>query len=308
MDNFAYSFTSSLELLQSKLAGWGDSFILHLPNLFLAIIIAVMAYLFVGFVRKWSSKLLNKFTDNVRIVRLGSSLSVAILGVFTLFIILGLFNLSGTINKILATAGVLGLAVGLALQDPLTNLFSGVMMSVRDMYAIGDLVETNNFFGTIREINLRTTCLLLPTGEEVLIPNKMVIQHPLKNYSKNGYRRIDLNCGVSYGEDLKKVQSIALQALEGSEIPLHNRPVDLVYTSFGDSSINFKIRYWIKSDSQSDYLLKLSEGIVVLKESFDKHQITIPFPIRTLDFGIKGGMGLDDLNISFNGNKEIINN
>ena len=308
MDNFSYSFASSLDLLSEKLQGWLDAIIVNLPNVILAIIISFLAYLFAGIIRKWTSKLLNKISDNIRIIRLGSSLSVMILGVLTLFIILSLFNLDGTINKLLATAGVLGLAVGLALQDPLTNLFSGVMMSVRDMYAIGDLVETNDYFGVIREVNLRTTCLLLPTGEEVLIPNKLVVQHPLKNYTKNGYRRIDLNCGISYGEDLKRVKEVAINALLESNIALKNKPIDLVFTSFGDSAISFKLRYWIKSGSQSEFLDSQSRGIMVLKEAFDKHGITIPFPIRTIDFGIKGGKRLDDLDLTFTNGQEIIKN
>ena len=76
-----------------------------------------------------------------------------------------------------------------------------------------DLVETNGFFGTITKIDLRSTKLKLPSGEEVVIPNKDVIQNPLKNFSSSGERRVTINCGVSYGDNLSEVGEIAVEAI-----------------------------------------------------------------------------------------------
>lgn len=295
MDKFNEQVSSSFSSLTEKLAGWMEAIILQLPNLIIAILVAILAYYFTRYIKKISTKTTSKFTDNPTILRLVSNISTVIFSVITLFIILSIFDLSSTINKILATAGVLGLAVGLALQDPMTNLFSGVVMSVRKLYRIGDIVKTNGYFGTIKDIDLRVTTLLTPTGQIVTIPNKDVLQNPLENFTSSGARRVDINCGVSYGDNLAEVQSTAVAAIESIDTRMREKPVDLVYKEFGDSSINFTLRFWIKSTSQKDFLMEQSKAIQLIKTAFDKNNIMIPFPITTLDFGIRGGTPLNEV-------------
>ncbi|WP_235297898.1 mechanosensitive ion channel family protein [Portibacter marinus] len=295
MDSFSAKFEESYNLLVEKLGDWLDAIVLNLPNLVIAIVIGVLAYFLSTYVRKLSVKATHRFTSNKTILNLVSNLTSVIFTIIVLFIILSVFNLSSTINKILATAGVLGLAVGLALQDPITNLFSGVFMSVRKLYAIGDIVETNGHFGTIKDIDLRATKLRTPDGHDVVIPNRDVIQNPLENYTSSGERRIDLSCGVSYGDDLEKVEEITLDAIKGLEGLMEYKPVEVMFTEFGDSSINFTVRYWIEAGTQKDYTLAKSNGIRAIKKAFDANDIMIPFPIRTLDFGIKGGVPMSKM-------------
>ncbi len=292
MSDFSAQLSSSYENLVDKLTDWMNMFILQLPNILIALLIGGFAFFISKYIRRVAVKAISKFTKNKTILNLVSNLTAVIFSVIMLFVILSILNLGSTINKILATAGVLGLAVGLALQDPMNNLFSGVFMSVRKLYKIGDLVETNGYFGTISDIDLRATKLRLPSGQLVVLPNKDVIQRPLKNYSSSGERRVDLTCGVSYGDDLDKVQRITVDAIKNLSGRIESKPVDLVFTEFGDSSINFIVRYWIPASNQTDFLVERSKGIKAIKEAFDKNNIMIPFPIRTLDFGIKGGVNL----------------
>lgn len=228
-------------------------------------------------------------------INLVSNLTSVILAIIILFIVLSIFNLNSTINKLLATAGVLGLAIGLALQDPLNNLFSGVFMSVKKLYNIGDLVETNGYFGKISSIDLRTTKLILPTGEEVIIPNKEVVQNPLKNFSITGQRRIDLTCGVSYGDDLEKVKTLTLNTIKSIKDIAANKPIEFMFTEFGDSSVNFVVRFWIQKTNQAEFLDVKSDAIIAIKSAFDQEDIMIPFPIRTIDFGIRSGVPLNEM-------------
>ena len=292
MEQFSEQFSASYQSLTEKISGWLDTLIVNVPNLILALVVGGIAFFASRYIRKVAGKAALKMTANRTIQNLAANLASVLFGVVILFVILGIFNLNGTINKLLATAGVLGLAVGLALQDPMNNLFSGVFMSVRDLYRIGDLVETNGYFGKISNIDLRATKIKLPTGEEVVIPNKDVIQNPLKNYSSAGERRIDLPCGVSYGDDLDHVEKIAVEAIKNLDGIDLQKPVEVIYTSFGDSSINFNVRYWLSDPTLKDFLVEKSKGIKAIKKAFDQHDISIPFPIRTLDFGIKGGTPL----------------
>ena len=106
--------------------------------------------------------------------------------------------------------------------------------------------------------------------------------------------RIDLGVGVSYGDDLKKVKEVAIDAVK--DIPGRtDDEIKLYFTEFGDSSINFFVAVWVEYNSRANYLESQSEAIIAIKDAFDNNDITIPFPIRTLDFGIKGGQKIDSM-------------
>ena len=123
----------------------------------------------------------------------------------------------------------------------------------------------------------------------------MLFQNPLINDSENIYKRIDLNVGVSYGEDLERVRDIAIESVKNTPNINNDKDIDLVYLAFGDSSINFRIMIWVEYKSQLEFLKSQSEAIIAIKKAFDREDIMIPFPIRTLDFGIKGGEKLNEV-------------
>ncbi len=131
----------------------------------------------------------------------------------------------------------------------------------------------------------------------VIIPNKEVLQNPIENYSLLGKRRMDLNAGISYGDDLEKVKEITVKAVEGIQ-GLTDDTITMFYDEFGDSSINFVLRLWVNTPQQPDYLQVKSEAIMRIKKAYDQNNITLPFPIRTLDFGIKGGVPLNEITIN----------
>ncbi|MEL6924630.1 MAG: mechanosensitive ion channel family protein [Bacteroidota bacterium] len=281
--------------LVDKLEGWFDALVVNLPNIVLALVVLTGAYFASRYVKKGVTKLIGRATHNETVTSVLANIITAAFLILMLFVTLSILNLDKALTSLLAGAGVIGLAVGLALQDPMINFFSGVLMSVRDYYKIGDLVKTNDYFGKIKKINLRSTIILTHDGQEVVIPNKDVLQNPLVNYSHNPRRRVDLKCGVAYGDDLRKVKDIATKAIEENIDLPNNKPVEFFYTDFGDSSINFVVRYWQNAWSQAEYLQAMSSGIIAIKEAFDAEGITIPFPITTLDFGVVGGERLDEL-------------
>lgn len=111
-------------------------------------------------------------------------------------------GLSKTVTTLLAGVGILGLALGFAFQDIAENFIAGVLMAFRRPIYIGDLIESNDFVGTVEEINLRTTVIRTADGKHVLIPNSEVLQNSIVNFSRSSELRVDLACGVSYGDDL----------------------------------------------------------------------------------------------------------
>ena len=275
-----------------KLQGWGEAFILMLPTLAAAIVILVIFIFVSRGISKLFLKIVSKFSKNDAINKLLAKVITVLIMIAGLFIALGILDLDKTVTSLLAGAGVVGLAIGLAFQDPILNVISGIIMSMREPFNIGDQVESNGYHGTITKISLRSTKLKRFTGEDVVIPNKMVIQNPLVNYTLTNYRRVDIACGVGYEDDLENAQKIAIDAIEKSIDHDSTRPVELYYDEFGDSSINFNLRFWLNMSEQKNYLEYKSKAIIALKKAFDKEGVNIPFPIRTLT--IDEGSPLDN--------------
>lgn len=160
--------------------------------------------------------------------------------------------------------------------------------------ALGQLVESNGYLGVVSDIRLRVTILRLFTGQTVRIPNREVLTNAIVNYTETGERRVDIAVGVSYGSDLDEVKRVTIEAIEPLDCRREERPVELFYEAFGDSSINFQLRFWMDVTRQPDFLAARSDAIMAIKRAYDRAGITIPFPIRTLDFGIKGGQTITD--------------
>ena len=282
--NFKSQVENSYEVVQDKLDRWSDLILYNIPNILVAIGVFILFYFLANFVRKYLKKLLTKFISQPTLRSLISSLvSVLIIGA-GLLIALHVLNLDTVLKSILAGAGVAGLAVGLALQSSLSNTFSGVYLSVRDIINIGDWVETNGFMGTVVEVNLRNTVIKEPDNNLVILPNKMVVENPFKNYGLTTQIRVILNCGVAYESDLEEVEKLAKKAISENFENDEDKEIEFHYLEFGDSSINFQVRFWINATSKLTILEARSKAIKVLKQAFDKNGISIPFPIRTVYF------------------------
>jgi len=285
MQQISFDIEKAYGLIKERLSEWGTTAIKMLPNLLVAILV-LLVFVFIGkFIRKLSEKLLARITDNKSLRSLASTvLYVAILAIGT-FIALSILKLDGAVTSLLAGAGVIGLALGFAFQDIAANFISGTMMSIRKPFYEGDLIETNDFFGTVNKIHLRTTEMETFQGQQILIPNAEVFKKPIVNYTKLGKRRIDLEVGVTYDTDLRFAKKVAAEAIEALDC-VNDQEVTLFFKEFGGSSINFTVRYWIHfTNSQGKYLSARDQGVIAIKEAFDKNDITIPFPIRTLDVG-----------------------
>jgi small conductance mechanosensitive channel len=174
---------------------------------------------------------------------------------------------------------------------------SGFMMAVRRPFDVGDLVEVAGKRGRIQHIALRASEIQTLDGLSILIPNREIFQNPITNYTSTPNRRMELSVGTAYGDDLEKVRSVVIEAVQS--VPKRNleRDVELFFTEFGDSSINFVVRVWLNQADEITYFAARSEAMIAIKKAFDQKGITIPFPIRTLDFGADavGGTRLDGM-------------
>jgi small conductance mechanosensitive channel len=276
----------ALQKVLNKLSNWLEQLIWLLPNLVVATLVVVVFWFFARLIQNLIRQLLRRVSTVEEMNRLVASVvSFAILA-GGVFIALGIVGLDKTVTSLLAGAGIVALAIGLAFQNIATNFIAGIFISTRRPFQLNHLIETNNVLGTVQSISLRSIELRTPQGQIVLIPNKEVFEKPIVNYTVSQKRRIDLKVDVAYSEDLEKVKTIASQALQGVPFRQAAQPVELFYEEFADSSIKLAIRLWIDSSQQNDFLRARSEAIEKIKRAFDEHDITIPSSLRTFDLGI----------------------
>ncbi|MBU2884802.1 mechanosensitive ion channel family protein [Gilvimarinus agarilyticus] len=293
-----------LETIIGKLESWYDAFISMLPNMAMALIVFLFFLVLARLARKVFSRLFEKTSTNKALESLFSTIIYYTVMGLGLFIILGILKLQTAVTSLLAGVGVIGLALGFAFQDIAANFVSGIILAFRTPYLIGDIVEINGITGTVKGTNLRVTIIESFTGQETYVPNKEVLANPITNFSVMKKRRIDLSVGVSYAEDLDKVEEIVLEVFNSMDGVIHKDQMFFDYEEFGGSSINFNIRFWIEFPAGPGYLVMKTRAIKAIKVAFDKNDISIPFPIRTLDFGIKGGKTLSEMRVATEGDEK----
>lgn len=281
-------FNTALGNLADKLKGWFNAIIENIPNLIIAILVMVASYYLSKYISKLVKKILGRKVKQESIKIAISNVTAVVVVALGLFIALGILNLGKALTSLLAGAGVVGLAIGLALQGTLANTFAGLVLSFRKNIKIGNWVETSGFSGKITEINLKNFTLKEADNNIVIIPNKTILDNPLKNYSLTNKMRISVECGVGYESDLEKVEQLTRDTISntfGDQAPDKN--VEFYYTEFGGSSINYKCRFWISGKAKIDELKARTKAIVAIKKAYDAEDINIPFPIRTLQFDNK---------------------
>ena len=293
----------ALQLIESKLVAWMREFVRMLPNLLLAVLVLVIGFYLAKIIQRFSRRMIGRLSHGAVITNLLSSfIYITCIGI-TLFVALSILRLDKALTSLLAGAGIAGLALAFAFQDIAANFMSGILITLRRPLRVGDIVKVKDHMGKVHTITLRDIVVQTFQGQMVIIPNKEVLQNPIENFSLLGKRRMDLTIGVSYGENLEKVKDVTLTAVSDIAGLSPTDKTTLFFEEFADSSINFSLRIWAATPEQPDYLRVRSEAIMKIKRAFDDAGITIPFPIRTLDFGMKGGQTLAEMPIQFmNGN------
>jgi len=268
--------------LLDKLSTWLDTLILSLPNFLVASLTFVLAYWISRNLQNYLSKLLRKAIKQPSIRNLITNVASILIIVLGVLLALSILNLDGTLKSLLAGAGVAGLAISLALQGTLSNTFSGIFIAVKDELNVGDYIESNGFSGEVIEIDLRNTKLKESDNNVVVIPNKMILDNPFKNFGLTKQIRTTILCGVDYYSDLEQVEKISKKTINDL-FPAHKkRPIEFYYTAFGESSIDFMLRFWQDGKEHLNAIEVKSLAIKALKKSFEAHGISIPYPIRKL--------------------------
>lgn len=274
-------------VLADTLVAWATTAVELLPNIVVATIVLGAGWVLARMLSRLFRRFLDRVSPHQQVNQLLTAVVRAALTGVGLFGALSILHLDGVVTSMLAGVGVVGLALGFAFQDIAANLMSGVLLAMSRPFAVGDIVKTPDHFGTIETVGLRVTKMRTFTGELVLIPNNHLTSQTLVNYTETANRRVDIEVGVAYSDDLVTARDTLLDAITGQDWVDDERDVVVLFTGFGGSSIDLSVRFWIRTRGQFDYLQAKSEAIITIKQALDDAGLHIPFPIRTLDFGAR---------------------
>ena len=196
---------------------------------------------------------------------------------FVLVAVLSQFGVQTT--SVIAVLGAAGLAIGLALQGTLANVASGVMLLFLRPFNIGDYVDAGGIAGTVVEIGLFNTEIKTSKGLCLIVPNKIIWESPITNFSRNPTRRFDITVGISYGDDVNGATDLLMGLLTGDERILDDPEPLAMVEELGDSAVIINLRAWTRAEEFWAAVWDLKKAI---KVEFEVAGYSIPFPQRDI--------------------------
>ncbi len=271
----------------NKLIGWGETAVKMLPNIVVAIFFLTLFWLLAIVVGRLVHRMVLRLSSYHHVARLMEKFGRLVVIAIGVIVALDALNLDRAVASMLAGIGIFGLAFGLAAKDVGGDYLAGILIHFTHPFRIGHLIQVGSFMGHVESLELRVTRIVTQQGQSVSIPNRKIIDNEVINYTITGIRRVDLKCGISYETDLQKAEDLAIKAAESIEIRDSERAVELFYEDFGESSINFTLRFWTNPE-QKTYLSARSQAMKAIQQTFKDHGITMPYPTRTVHLSTVG--------------------
>ena len=242
-------------------------------NIALALLIFVIGKKLARIGSDLTKKLLKKSNVDDTLTTFIGNLIYGLLVVVVVLAALGRIGVETT--SFIAILGAVGLAVGLAFQSTLSNISAGVMIIIFRPFGLGDFIEAGGVAGVIEEINLFNTVFKTGDNKVIIVSNSNIIGGNITNYSKKDTRRVDFIFGIGYDDDLKLAKETLSQIVNSDERILKDPAPFIAVSELADSSVNFVVRTWVKSE---DYWAVNFDTIEKVKLTFDEKEISIPYP------------------------------
>jgi len=247
-----------------------------IKNVIFAILTLVIGYFIAILVSKYVKKAMLK----AKMAEILAEFSSRVVRVFLIIVIvmvaIGFFGVNIG-EAVIGISVASGFIIGFAFQDTLGNLAAGFLIAITKPFRVGDYVETAGESGTIKSVGASITKMTTVDNKRVIIPNSKIWGEPIINYTANNQRMIDMKVGISYSNDMSKAINIAMDVLMKNKYILKDPSPIVAVANLGDSSVDLIIRPWVNT---GDYWKAKWELTQQIKDTFDKNNISIPFPQR----------------------------
>lgn len=245
------------------------------PKVLLALLTLIIGSLCIKICSKVLSKSLDKvkFDETLRPYMIG--IATTILKVVLYISVIGMLGIKTT--SFIAVLGAAGLAIGMALQGSLGNFAGGVLILIFKPIKKGDLIEAQGVIGVVESVQPFVTVVLSPDNIVHFIPNGALSSGPIKNYSLNQERRVDLVFGIGYGDNIDQAKEVLTRVAKACPNTHSHIGPDIFVTELGASSVDFAVRPYCKPEHYWDVYAYMQENV---KKELDKANISIPFPQR----------------------------
>lgn len=202
-------------------------------------------------------------------------ISIFRVGVWIILILIFLQILKVPLTPLVAGLGTLGIGLGLALKDHMSNIAGGIMIAINNQFNVGDYIKCGETEGFVEDVELFFTRIRTFDNKIIYAPNSIFPSTSVFNYTKENMRRVDVSIGVSYSSKIDEVKSVIEGFLASYDLII-KEPVPFVgISNYGDSSINFIVRAWAETQNYWPVYFHINE---MIKKEFDKNKIVIPFP------------------------------
>ncbi len=245
----------------------------YAPKVAGAILTLIIGFWVIKRLSKVTSNLLEKKKIDETVRPFLISITDTGLKIMLLLAVASMFGIN--VTSFIAIFTALAFAIGMALQGSLGHFASGVLLLLFKPYRVGDLVTINDQTGVVEAIQIFNTLLRTPDNKRIIIPNGVVTSGTITNISGQGTIRVDMSFGIGYNDDIDKARSIIKEVADKSDLILKDPPIDIFVQELADSSVNFAVRPWCKSEHFWDVYFYMHENI---KKAFDQQGVSIPFP------------------------------
>lgn len=242
-------------------------------TLLTGILVLVIGLWIVGIITRSFAKAMEKRDLNPSLRPFLKSLLNVILKILVVISVMSMIGIQMT--SFIAILGAAGLALGMALSGTLQNFAGGVIILILKPFKVGDFITAGGHSGTVHEIQVFNTILKTPDNKTIILPNGSIANNSMVNFSEEATRRVDLEFGIGYGDDIDKAKSILWDIIKNDDRVLEDPEAMVAVKELANSSVNFAVRVWVKAENYWPFFWDIHESV---KKAFDQNGVSIPFP------------------------------
>lgn len=274
----------ALTAIWKQLESMVREFLTLLPNLVAAMIVFFI-FFFIGRVLK---RTVRRATENRRRARnLGLVLGRLAQGITILvglFVALSIVVPTFRAGDLVQLLGISGVAIGFAFRDILQNFLSGILILLTEPFQIGDQIVFKTFEGTVENIETRATTIRTYDNRRIVIPNSELFTNSVTVNTAFDNRRMEYDVGIGYGDDIEQAKQLIYQALGEIDEVLHDPAPDVLVMELAPSTVNIRVRWWIKPPRRIDDLRSRDRVLTTIKQKLTENGIDLPFPTQQILF------------------------